>query len=254
MQQAAGRPRRTRAAAAARPAPAPAPAPERETKQTRQSRAPERARAGRRGIDARWLIAGATAVVVAAVAAVTLLSGGMLGGGGGGAATPVGKVTETAAGEKAPAPLQVGTAAPDLTWTLDGKAGSLAGERGHPTLLVFFATWCPHCQAEVAVLNRIQDRFAAQGLEVLGVSASPVGIDGRAPASLGDTELFVQRHGARYPHLYDAAVVGGQRYGVRGFPALYLVDGEGVVRFAASGEVSEADLARAVQAVLPPAA
>ena len=209
-------------------------------------------REGGRGIDARWLIAGATAVVVAAVAAVTLLTGGLVGGGGG--ATPVGKVTEAAAGEKAPAPLAAGTAAPDLRWTLDGAAGSLAGERGHPVLLVFFAAWCPHCQAEVAVLNTIQDHFAAQGVRVLGVSASPVGMDKRGAASLGDTELFVQRHGARYPHLYDAGLVGAQRYGVRGFPALYLVDGEGVIRFAASGEVSEADLAKAVQAVLPPAA
>jgi peroxiredoxin len=163
-------------------------------------------------------------------------------------------VTEAAAGAPAPALLAVGTAAPDLRWTLDGAPGSLSGARGHPVLLAFVATWCPHCQAEVAVLNAVQDRFAGQGLQVIGVSASPVGMDGRSPASLGDLELFVRRQGARYPHLFDAGLVGAQRYGVRGFPTLYLVDADGIIRYAASGEVPEAELARAVQAALPPAA
>src|SRR5262249_19012722 len=155
------------------------------------------ARAGRRGIDARWLIAGATAALVAAVAAATLffggLTGGPVGGPAGGGAAPVGSVgtvTEAAAGAAAPAPLAAGTAAPDLKWTLGGAAGSLAGERGHPVLLVFGATWCPHCQAEVPVLNAVQDRFAGQGLKVVDVSASPVGMDGRSTASPGDLELF----------------------------------------------------------------
>jgi peroxiredoxin len=239
MEQAAGSPRRTRAATA--PA-----------RETREGGAPRRA--GGRGIDARWLLAGATAVVVAAVAAFTLLSGGLVGGGSGGGVTPVGKVTEVAAGAPAPAPLAVGTPAPDIRWTLDGASGSLAGERGHPVLLAFVATWCPHCQAEVAVLNKIQDRFAGQGVKVIGVSASPLGMDGRSRASLGDLELFVKQRNARYPHLYDASLAGAQRYGVRGFPQLYLVDGDGVVRYAASGEVAEAELAQAVQAALSPAA
>jgi peroxiredoxin len=146
--------------------------------------------------------------------------------------------------------LAVGTAAPDLRWTLSGQDGSVAGERGHPLMLVFFASWCPHCQAEVATLNAVQSRFADQGLRTIGVSASPFAMDQRGPASLGDVELFVKQHNARYPHLFDSGLVGAQRYGVRGFPTMYLVGADGTIRYAQSGEVSEADLAQAVQGAL----
>jgi peroxiredoxin len=191
-------------------------------------------------------------VVVLVALAVTFFSGG-LGGIAGGGGAPVGEVTEQAAAGSAPGMLSAGTPAPDLQWTLNGEPGSLRAEQGHPVLLAFVATWCPHCQAEVAVLNKIQDRFAAQGLEVIGVSASPMGMDGRSRASLGDMEVFVRRHNARYPHLYDAGLVGAQRYGVRSFPTLYVIDGRGTIRYAQSGEVGEEELARAVQAALAPA-
>lgn len=161
--------------------------------QPSRSKAAPASPAGRLGgIDARWLIAGVTGLVVVIAIAISVFAGNRLGGGSGaGTGATVGQVTETAAGGAAPGMLSTGTSAPNLQWTLGGQAGSLAAERGHPVLLAFVATWCPHCQAEVAVLNKVQQRFAGQGLKVIGVTASPNGIDGRSRASLGDTELFV---------------------------------------------------------------
>jgi peroxiredoxin len=247
---AGGRPAAAAAAGAAG-APRTSPAPAATARKSSARPAP----ATRRGADPRWLIGGATAVVVLAFIAITYFSGGLSGlTGGGSGSAPVGQVTETALnGPAAPGMLAVGTPAPDLRWTLSGQSGSIAAERGHPVLLAFVATWCPHCQAEVAVLNQINQRYAGRGLKVLGVSASTTAMDNRSRASLGDMERFVREHDATYPHLFDGALVGAQRYGVRSFPSLYLVDSNGTVRFAQSGEVSEADLARVVESVLSPA-
>jgi thiol-disulfide isomerase/thioredoxin len=162
-----------------------------------------------------------------------------------------GEVTETAAGgDQAPGLLPVGSAIPDLRWMLGNKRESVAGLRGAPLLLVFFATWCPHCQAETPVLSRLAERYAPQGLRVVGVTASPVGQDQRAPASLDDLRSYAAKYDARFPLLLDRALVGAQRFGVRGFPTLYVVDRGGVIRLAQRGEVPEATLAAAVEAAL----
>src|SRR5208337_630761 len=45
--------------------------------------------------------------------------------------------------------LSVGAAAPDFTLrTATGQVVHLSDYRGKTVLLEFFATWCPHCQAE----------------------------------------------------------------------------------------------------------
>ncbi|MGA2641642.1 MAG: redoxin domain-containing protein, partial [Spirochaetia bacterium] len=51
--------------------------------------------------------------------------------------------------------LPVGAAAPDFTLsTATGEKVHLSDYRGKTVLLEFFATWCPHCQAEAKHLTR----------------------------------------------------------------------------------------------------
>lgn len=42
--------------------------------------------------------------------------------------------------------------------------------RGAPTVLAFWATYCPPCRAEVPALNRAVEKWRARGLHVVGVS------------------------------------------------------------------------------------
>lgn len=52
----------------------------------------------------------------------------------------------------------------------NGRTISLAGQRGHVTLLNFWGTWCPMCGTESADLQRIQNQFAGQGVSVVGIA------------------------------------------------------------------------------------
>jgi thiol-disulfide isomerase/thioredoxin len=52
----------------------------------------------------------------------------------------------------------------------------MADLRGKPILLNFWATWCPPCIKEMPALDRFQQRYAAQGWQVVGLA-----VDGPTP-------------------------------------------------------------------------
>ncbi|MFN8534567.1 MAG: TlpA disulfide reductase family protein [Dehalococcoidia bacterium] len=200
----------------------------------------------RSGLSWGWI-----AVGVAAVAIVALIAYNVFSNQSGGGSTTVGKITGPSLSpqQRASGSLPVGTPAPNLTWTLDGQEGSLEALKGQPVLLEFFATWCPHCQAETAVLRQVQSKYGDK-IRIVAVSASPNGLDQRSPSSVADIERFQSRFNAPYQHFYDMDLVGGRLYGVNSFPTLYLLDKNGVIQFTQEGEVPESTLSAQIDKLL----
>ena len=52
----------------------------------------------------------------------------------------------------------------------DGKAIESDKLKGNVLVLDFWATWCGPCIAEIPALNRLQEKYAAKGLKVIGVT------------------------------------------------------------------------------------
>ncbi|HEX9460404.1 MAG TPA: TlpA disulfide reductase family protein [Thermoanaerobaculia bacterium] len=78
---------------------------------------------------------------------------------------------------------------------LDGKAMTLAGEKGNVVFLNVWATWCGPCRFETPELQALQTQYAAKGLKVIGVSVDE-----------GDTEAvktFVAEQKITYPIAVD---------------------------------------------------
>lgn len=60
----------------------------------------------------------------------------------------------------------------NMSFTLKNLKGDnirLADYKGKVVFLNFWATWCLPCKAEIPILVELQDRYKADGLEVLGV-------------------------------------------------------------------------------------
>jgi len=114
---------------------------------------------------------------------------------------------------------------------LDGKLVSLADYRGKLVLLDFWATWCGPCIAEMPNVKAVYEKYHNKGFEIIGISL--------------DTDEAALRKFIRENQLPWRQVFDGEgwktplveKYGVRGIPAQFLIDGEGrVISVQARGE------------------
>jgi peroxiredoxin len=135
----------------------------------------------------------------------------------------------------------IGKPAPD--WTMPTSTGgtlSLSSLRGKPVYLNFFATWCPPCKDEAPFINKMQQQYAARGLQV-------VGIDELESAS--QAEGFRKQFHLVYPAVADSGTLQGQ-YLINGLPVHVFIGRDGVIRKIVAGEMSHADIQKNVQSIL----
>jgi len=127
-----------------------------------------------------------------------------------------------------------GEPAPDFAVeSLDGsEVLRLSDYRGKVVVLNFWASWCEPCRREMPEFEAAyQGRLASDDFVVLAVDA--LALDSRQ-----DAAAFIEAMGATFPTAYDTpdgAVTA--RYNVRGLPATFFIDREGVVRAMTLGPV-----------------
>ncbi len=124
----------------------------------------------------------------------------------------------------------VGRPAPQLQvsrW-LNGTVGpeGLKTFDGEPVVLVFFATWCGNCSAELPHLKSLMKTWGPRGVTFLGVG------DPDDPKNTEPIEIYVTRHDVQFT---DVALDPGSRsqigYRVAGMPAAAVIDRRGTVRW-----------------------
>ena len=134
----------------------------------------------------------------------------------------------------------IGQGAPVLVGLdLDGRPIRIEPATDGPTMLVFVAHWCPHCNEEIPKLNRMRsyDQFP-DGLNVVAVSTA-VGPD---RPNWPPVEWLREDMNWKYPAMLDGidmereTFIAAEAYGVTGFPFTVLVDGDGTVVDRWSGE------------------
>ena len=121
------------------------------------------------------------------------------------------------------------------------------GSDGTPTMLVFLAHWCPHCNREVPrLLEWLDEGNAPTNLRIIGVATSSKSDQANWPPSkwLEDFEW-------PWEVLTDSeASTAAATYGVDGFPFMVIMDADGKVVRRHSGEIEVADLTTLVNTAL----
>ncbi len=147
------------------------------------------------------------------------------------------------------AALKVGDRAPDFSVSTTSGPFQLASAAGKPVLLEVFASWCPHCQREVPVLDKLASDYASKA-HVVAVAGSPYGIDQSVPESQADVVGFVDKFHATYPIAFDPNLDVAKKYLQGGFPTVVLIGPKGDVQAIREGEIPAKDLHAAIDASL----
>ncbi len=113
--------------------------------------------------------------------------------------------------------------APSLSGqTLSGDQFNLQNLRGQPAVVHFWATWCPVCQLENGTINDLNADYP------LITVAMQSGSDTTIQAYLDENDLS-------FPVISDPDGYLAARWGVRGVPTTFILDGDGNIRFTEVG-------------------
>ncbi len=136
---------------------------------------------------------------------------------------------------------------PGFTWINTRRPLTVAGDlRGRIAVLDFWTYCCINCMHVLPVLKRIEERFAKQPVAVIGVHSAKF-ISERDPENI---RRAVQRYDVAHPVVVDRDHDMWERFGVRAWPTLVLVDAGGYVRDTLAGEISEEDLTARIEGLL----
>ena len=102
----------------------------------------------------------------------------------------------------------------------DGQVIALQDYRGQIVVLNFWATWCPPCIEEMPSLNRLQERYAGQGMQVLAVS-----VDEDPEAYLN----FLTQNEIAFLTLRDPNRRISLQYGTFKLPETYIISRDGLL-------------------------
>ncbi len=132
----------------------------------------------------------------------------------------------------------IGSPMPTVTGTaMDGHALTVPTS-GRPTMIMYVAHWCPHCQAEVPVVQQWVDGGGLpEGVDLVAVSTA---VDSRRPNY--PPAAWLASEGWTAPVLVDGDGSAADAAGLTAFPFFVAVDAEGDVVGRTSGELSPSQL------------
>ncbi|HET7395730.1 MAG TPA: TlpA disulfide reductase family protein [Gammaproteobacteria bacterium] len=120
---------------------------------------------------------------------------------------------------------------------LNGTPHTLADWRGKVMLVNFWATWCPPCREEIPLLVKLQAKYAARGLQVIGIATDETDEDG--------VRTFTRHMLVNYPILMGneqvSQMVAGLGGDLIGLPYTLLVDRDGRVVKLHPGQLDPAE-------------
>lgn len=96
----------------------------------------------------------------------------------------------------------------------------------------FWNTWCPPCQEEMPELNKLYLEFADKNVKFIFINIAA------QEKSVNDVTAFLRKHNYSIPVYLDNNADVASVYGIRGIPTTIILNPQGEVIYAESGQIS----------------
>jgi thiol-disulfide isomerase/thioredoxin len=143
--------------------------------------------------------------------------------------------------------------APEFTGTqewfnTDGEPISIASEveQGHVVLIDFWTYTCINCIRTLPYLTAWDEEYRDDGLTIVGVHAPEFPFEKEA----SNVEDAIADNGIEYPVVQDNELATWTAWGNQYWPAKYLIDADGQVRYTHFGEGSYDETEQAIRSLL----
>jgi thiol-disulfide isomerase/thioredoxin len=136
----------------------------------------------------------------------------------------------------------VGTAMPKLSGLLTGAA--LPDTSGKVVLVDFWASWCVPCKASFPSMERLQQKYGAKGLVIIGI-----GVDEDAKKY----QAFAKKNKVNFTLVHDAQHKAAGFFNPPSMPSSYLCDRKGNIRYihqGFKGAKTEAEYTKEIEELL----
>ncbi|WP_280771945.1 TlpA family protein disulfide reductase [Salipaludibacillus daqingensis] len=138
---------------------------------------------------------------------------------------------------------QPGHQAPDFnaeTFTNDRFQLNGAGKNG--TVLYFWTSWCPYCQASSEAMEEAYQTYG-EDINIIGVNAGQ-------HDRLSEAEQFIERNELHFTNVLDEDGAISSAYYVPPVPTTVFIDEQGIMTYRKTGAISSSELTTEIQALL----
>ena len=116
--------------------------------------------------------------------------------------------------------LDAGQAVPDIDLPGASVAPRLGALKGKVVYVDFWASWCGPCRQSFPWMNDMQQKYGAQGLQIVAVNVD---------AKRADADQFLSEVPARFAIAFDPKGEAPRKVGVKAMPTALLVGADGKV-------------------------
>lgn len=124
-----------------------------------------------------------------------------------------------------------------------GDRVRLQSLRGQVVVLDFWAHWCEPCYESAPAMNRLHERFSAEGVAFYGVNTE----GNLSPRRLIEEHARLE---ASFPSFHDTSGELGKLYQVSSLPTLIILNREGKISSRHFGLVNEERISSAIESAL----